>query len=67
MEQELQGRAECALAQIVGGRDQVWENVLTGGLKSGGKNGPSKIIVRAEEATNSNALVELTIGGGFFR
>lgn len=65
--QDFQGAAECALAQIVGSRNQTWEGVLSGGLKSTTNNAPSKVIVRAEEVASSNALVELTLGPCYIR
>lgn len=60
--QEFQGAAECALAQIVGGRDQTWEGDLAGGLKSTSrKDSASKVVVRAEEVADSNALVNIAL------
>lgn len=63
--QDYQGKAECALAQIVGGRDQTWEGVLTGATKA--KSGTAKVVIRAEEVANSNALVEVVLGGSNLR
>ncbi|CAN0008814.1 unnamed protein product, partial [Ectocarpus sp. 13 AM-2016] len=59
--QDFQGAAECALAQVVGGRDQTWEGLLSGAKK--GKGGSPKVVVRAEEVANSNALAEITLAG----
>lgn len=60
--QEFQGAAESALAQIVGGTDQTWEGDLAGGLKSTRPNEPpSKVVVRAEEVADSNALVNIAL------
>eukprot|EP00903_Cladosiphon_okamuranus_P006483 g6342.t1 len=60
--QDFQGAAECALAQIVGARDQTWEGTLSGGAKvKGAKN--AKVVIRAEEVANSNALVDFTLAG----
>lgn len=66
--QEFQGGAECALAQIVGGRGQTWEGELAGGLKSTSRHEtPSKVIVRAEEVADSNALVNVTLSASNLR
>ncbi|CBJ26471.1 n/a [Ectocarpus siliculosus] len=59
--QDFQGAAECALAQVVGGRDQTWEGLLSGAKR--GKGGSPKVVVRAEEVANSNALAEITLAG----
>lgn len=62
--QDVQGVAECALAQIVGARDQTWEGTLSGASKGkdkGAKN--AKVVIRAEEVANSNALVDFTLAG----
>ncbi|CAM9106881.1 unnamed protein product [Scytosiphon promiscuus] len=60
-QQDFQGSAKCALAQIVGGRDQTWEGTLSGATKA--KGGAPKVVIRAEEVANSNALVDLTLAG----
>lgn len=60
--QDFQGAAECALAQVVGGRDQTWVGLLSGGAKTKG-SAPAKVIIRAEEVANSNSLVDLTLAG----
>ncbi|CAM9882540.1 unnamed protein product, partial [Ectocarpus fasciculatus] len=59
--QDFQGAAECALAQVVGGRDQTWEGLLSGAKR--GKGGSPKVVVRAEEVANSNGLAEITLAG----
>ncbi|CAM9486288.1 unnamed protein product [Ectocarpus sp. 6 AP-2014] len=58
--QDFQGAAECALAQVIGGRDQTWEGLLSGAKT--GKGGSPKVVVRAEEVANSNTLAEITLG-----
>lgn len=62
-DQQFLGAAECALAQIIGGRDQTWEGVLDLKAESAGGNVAAKITIHAEEVANSNALVEITFGG----
>lgn len=59
--QDFQGAAECALAQIVGARDQTWEGALKGAKKATGI--PPKVVIRAEEVADSNSLVDLTLAG----
>ncbi|CBJ26472.1 Copine [Ectocarpus siliculosus] len=59
--QDFQGAAECVLAQVIGGRDQTWEGLLSGAKT--GKGGSPKVVVRAEEVANSNGLAEITLAG----
>ncbi|CAM9367387.1 unnamed protein product [Ascophyllum nodosum] len=68
--QDFQGKTECALAQIVGGHNQTWEGALTEGRSArgvGSRGSSPKVIVRAEEVANSNALVELVLAGSGVR
>eukprot|EP00904_Undaria_pinnatifida_P002983 jgi/Undpi1/12686/HiC_scaffold_6.g02354.m1 len=65
--QDFQGLAQCALAQIVGGFEQTWEGVLAGGTKIKGNHAPAKVVIRAEEVANSNALVDMVLHGANLR
>lgn len=60
--QGFQGAAECALAQVVGGRDQTWEGLLSGKAKAEG-SASAKVIIRAQEVANSNSVVDFTLAG----
>ncbi|CAN0593288.1 unnamed protein product, partial [Ectocarpus sp. 12 AP-2014] len=58
---DFQGAAECALAQVIGGRDQTWEGLLSGAKT--GKGASPKVVVCAEEVANSNCLAEISLAG----